>query len=185
MGYSLFVKFKDSKEHQRMNDFYNSNSDIIKDLSFAEGRKDTANYIQLHSNERISSSPKNILGFEGPSGRPYYLELLLVWMAVKSSYRDKTNEPFFYYDGKKNYINNINESFLIRVNEKGIQTIENFLVPKKKKRHLSLSLDIDDNMQTNKSLEEYAQKVEDLFNILEHRWQKFQLINKVSKNNKP
>lgn len=105
-------------------------------------------------------------------------------MAIKSTYRDSSKEPFFYYDSEKIKTNKA-ESFLITVNEKGIQTTENFLVPEIKHRHLSLKLDIDENMDTNQKLEKYAQKVEELFDTLEDRWQKFELTDKISKKIKP
>lgn len=174
MGYSLCVKFKNSEEQQKMFDFYKSNSDIIKEFSKAEGRGDVQNYLELHVDDRLSYAPKAkyLLGFDGPSGRPYWFELFVVWMAIKSTYRDSSEEPFFYYDHEKIKINK-NKSFIIEVNEQGIQTMETSLKLLKENRSLAFKLcGVDD-------FEKYAKTVESLFITLENRWQKLEITKKL------
>jgi hypothetical protein len=177
MGYSVCVKFKNAAEQQKMNDFYSSNSDIVESLSKAEGRGDVQNYLELHVDDRLSYAPKAkyLLGFDGPSGRPYYFELLITWMAVKSTYRDKSNEAFFYYDNEKIKINQ-NDSFLMKVNEQGIQTGDTFskLFKENKTR-------LEFNLFGVKDFEKYGKTVEELFSTLEERWQKLEVAPKPKK----
>lgn len=180
MGYSLSARFKTKKEQDAMYQFYRSNIDIIEALSSAEGRSDAAQYSDLHFDERLSYAPKikNLLGFDGPSGRPYYFELLVAWMAVKSTYRDTTNEPFVYYDREKIKITQKN-GLLIQVDERGIQSFDSSLAIQQENRSLSFKLFTVDNF------EEYAKKVEELFTIWEERWQVFQLEKNKQSVQKP
>lgn len=165
MGYSLAVKYKNAEELERMNDFYMSNLDIVKELSDAEGRNDSEEYSFLHANERLSYSPnlKNLLGYDGGSGRAYYFELLIAWMAVKSNYKDKTKEPFFYYDHEKVKIHDT-KIFYFAVNEKGIPTAELFTQLRKDNKRVEF------NLYGVKDFDMYGEKLEFLFNKLEERW---------------
>jgi len=165
MGYSLAVKYKNSEELEKMNSFYMSNLDIVKDLSDAEQRNDSGEYLFLHANERLSYSPnlKNLLGYDGGSGGAYYFELLICWMAFKSTYRDKSKQPFFYYDNEKIKIND-SKAFHISVNEKGIPTAELFKKLRKENKRVEFKLyGVED-------FDMYAEKLETLFNKLEKLW---------------
>jgi hypothetical protein len=182
MGYSLCARFKDAKEQEFMYQFYRANIDIVEALSAAEGRNDADRYIDLHFDDRLSYAPKvkYLLGYDGSSGRPYYFELLIAWMGVKSTYRDKSNEPFIYYDSEKIKVQEKN-GLLVKVDDRGIQTQEASLILQKEYRSLSF------NLYEVSDFKQYSQKVEDLFNTLEDRWQAFQLEqkNSLDKTHKP
>jgi hypothetical protein len=180
MGYSLCARFKTEKEQEAMYQFYRSNTDIIEALSAAESRNDAEQFSDLHFDERLSYSPKvkHLLGYDGHSGRPYYFELLVAWMSVKSTYRDKSNEPFVYYDSEKIKITHKN-GLLIQVDERGIQSFDSSLAIQKENRSLSSKL------FTVENFEEYAKKVEDLFTVLEERWHKFQWQQTTEATKKP
>lgn len=174
MGYSLSVKFKNEKEQSSVYQFFISNKDIIESLSIAEGRHDVQDFIDLSWDDNLSYAPKvkYLLGYDGPSGRPYYLELFLAWMSVKSTYRDQSREPFIYYDQEKIKIQK-NNSLFIHVSDNGIQNLQTSLSLFKNNKSLSFILyGVTD-------IEQYFQKVEVLFTILENRWQKFILVDKI------
>lgn len=173
MSYSLAVRFKDEKRQKEMYQFYIANKEIIQAMSIAEGRDDSENFINLKFNEELSYSPKvkYLLGYEGSSGRPYYFELLLAWMAVKSSYRNKNNEVFLYYDNNKISIKKKNV-LLIQVEENGIQSIEKSIEIYNKNKTLSF------NLFEVANFEEYFKTLNVLFNMFENRWQKY-LIEKI------
>lgn len=166
MGYSLAVKFKNEKEQEKMYQFYCFNKEIIESMSEAEGRTDSKNFTDLKWDNGLSYTPKvkYLLGYEGPSGQPYYFELLLAWMAVKSSYRDKTKEPFLYYDDKKIKVQKDN-LLSIQVDEKGIQSVEKSMEIQQNNKSLSF------NLFEVKDFEQYFKTLNALFNILENRWQ--------------
>lgn len=168
MGYSLCVKFKTLQEQQRMQAFYESNSDIILSLAIAEGREfDVKNYLELHKDDRLSYAPrvKYLLGYDGASGRPYYFHLLLAWMAVKSFYRDKSKRPFFYYDHEKTYVDQPNDH-LIMVNEQGFQTLDIFnKFSDLDKQHIMFTLySLPTDVIT------YIKETEKLILLLNERW---------------
>jgi hypothetical protein len=168
MGYSLGARFKSTQEQETMYQFYCSNNDIIESLSIAEGRNDSKNFMDLNFELSYAPKVKYLLGYDGPSGRPYYLELLIAWMAVKSTYRDKSNKPFIYYDHEKIFVKQKN-SFFIQVDDRGIQTVESSIKLQKENPILLF------NLYRVTDFEKYAKTIEYLFNKLEERWQDFQL----------
>lgn len=171
MGVSVCARFKNEEEQDKIYQFFRKNTDIIESLSIAEGRPDVEGYTDLDFDLSYAPQVKHLLGYDCSSGRPYYVELLIAWMATKSTYRDKTGEAFIYYDREKVRINQKNSLF-IQVDEKGIQSAEIFMNILKEKPVLSF------NLYNVKNFEEYSKEIESLFNLLEERWQKFQLTKK-------
>lgn len=168
MGYSLSVKFKNKIEQDKMYHFYLTIDDIIKSMSDAEGLLTSSFFNNLKCNDNLSYAPKckYLLGYDGPSIKAYYFELILAWMSVKSQYRDKTKKPFLYHDSTKIYVNQDNCLF-INVNDKGIQPLENSLELYKNNKMLQF------NLYAVEDFEVYFQTIYQLFNEIENRWQKY------------
>lgn len=165
MGYSLSVKFKSKKEQDKMYSFYLSIADIIKKMSDSEGLYNFSNYSDLKRDKNLSYAPKHkyLLGYDGPSSKAYYFELILAWMSIKSQYRDKTKNPFFYHDDFKVYVTQDND-FFINVDEKGIQSIEKSLFLYNNNKFLRFNLYAIEDPNT------YFKTIYEFFIELETRW---------------
>lgn len=170
MSYSVAVKFKNRKEQEKMQQFYLLNQDIINEMSSAEGIHNSIDYITLCNEKNLNYTPKKnyLLGFEGVLSRPYYITLLLAWMSVKSTYKDKSKQPFFYYDREKIKVNQKNY-FSILVDEYGIQSLSTSLDILKNDKSLSF------NLYLVEDFEKYFIRLNTLFNTLENRWNQFNL----------
>lgn len=101
MGYDVTVRFKNENEREIMKKFLSQQTDLIEEIS------KTDSFQPYHSaeafyGEDLGYAPKlkSLLGFHG-TGIPKYIWDLCSWMAVKSSYRAKNGDIFFYYDSDK------------------------------------------------------------------------------------
>lgn len=169
MGYSVSVRFKNENEKQKMKLFLENNNNLIEQL------RETEKYIS-HTNtplegEELGYAPKikNLLGFYG-SGIPRYIWNLCAWMAVKSSYRNKENDIFFYYDSDKMKVTfDINNRQNTVVSEEGIRVIlpKDESLPKKFIKAL-LALEPD------------YKKQDEIMEKLNENWKSYNLENKLN-----
>ena len=100
MGYDVTVKFKSEEEKNTMKQFLDENQDILRCLSQTD--MGMPHSMEVYHGEDLGYAPKvkHLLGFHG-TGIPQHMWDLCAWMAVKSSYRARDGEIFFYYDSEK------------------------------------------------------------------------------------
>lgn len=179
MGYDVSVRFKNENERELMKEFLSQQKNLIEDIS------KTDSYQPCHSSEvfygeDLGYTPKvkYLLGFHG-TGIPKYIWDLCSWMAVKSSYRAKNENIFFYYDSEKMPvtfdINNIKNTVVtpegIPVeNKEEKKSLFSLFMPKEDiKKRIALFTNLNDNWNTF---------------ILEKSYIEDE-VNKNSKKNKP
>lgn len=103
MGYSISVRFSSSDEADKMSKFLMSNQDLLLEMQKLESPALVSYFNNIPSREdNLPYAPEknNLLGFHG-TGIPRYIWNLCAWMTVKSSFRDKNNKLYFYYDEEK------------------------------------------------------------------------------------
>lgn len=99
MSYDVSVRFKTSQERENMKVFLEKNKELLEQLSNIPTVSMPYHSREVFYGENLGYTPKfkNMLGFHG-TGIPEYIWNLCAWMTVKSSYRDKNNKLYFYYD---------------------------------------------------------------------------------------
>lgn len=182
MGYTVSVKFKTEQERDKMENFLNSQSDLLNKMDMVEHGYLT-NCFQLGKIDPGSGyapRQKNLLGTH-VTVTPRYIWDLCSWVAVKADCKDKKGDLFFYYDSKKMQITfDINNKQNTVVQESGIPVYDS---NEFKKEGLAMLM-----INYLKGEQKKRKEIVELFSELNNKWNEFNLQYEApptTKKNKP